>query len=64
MQDRISCFLEVCPCFSLFSMCAYILLKLHPNDSKLQNYEIFCTFKKLFFSEIENRETLIADAAS
>ena len=44
MQDRIICFLEVCPCFSLFSMCAYILLKLHPNDSKLQNYEIFCTF--------------------
>lgn len=60
MQDRIIYFLEVCPCFPLFSMCAYILLKLHPNDSKLQNYEIFCN---IFFLEVENWETLIADAA-
>lgn len=60
MQDRIIYFLQVCPSFLLFSMCVCILLKLYHNDSKLQNYEIFFTF---FFVEIENWETLIADAA-
>lgn len=44
-----------------FSMCACILLKLHPNDSKLQLYKIFCSI--FFFLEIENWETLIAIAA-
>lgn len=51
MQDRIIYFLEVCPCFPLLSMYAYKLLKLHPNDSKSQNYDIFCT---IFF--LRNRK--------
>lgn len=59
MQDRIIHFLEVHPFFPLFSMYAYRLLKLHSNDSKSQNYNIFLYH---FFKVIENWETLIADA--
>lgn len=56
MEDRIIYFLEVGPCFPPFSMWAYLLRKLHPNDSKLQNYEIFCTIFFFFFRNQKLRD--------
>lgn len=60
-KERIVYVLEVSPGLLLFSIGVYMRLKLQSNDRKLQSDEIFCIIL-FFFLEIENWDTLIADA--